>query len=308
MNILSYRNEWNAMLISAKYKKPLDKPDWYKIEAVSDDEADILLYDYIGWPFNEASIFIRALDALKQRNVTIRINSPGGDVFDANAIFNAIKAHPSKPTTRIESLAASAASYIGVAGHKKEAYKNTSIMIHEPMTITYGNRFDHEASMDVLKQISDGMVDMYADNTLIGKREIRDLMTGEGKKDGTWMNAETAKKKGFIDTILEAGKPVKATFDLSIFSNLPDGVEGTPELTIFTGFDVEKALRDAKAPKGFAKAVAAACRTAKLVDWRQADDDLKAEEDARKVAEAEAATKELAELTAAAKKFIDAMK
>ena len=122
---LSYRNERTAKFIASYYSKPLDKPDWYSINAVSDDEAEILLYDYIGWPYNEAGDFVRALGELRQGKIVIRINSPGGDVFDAHAIHNAIKAHPSKPTTRIESLAASAASYISIAGSERQAYKNT---------------------------------------------------------------------------------------------------------------------------------------------------------------------------------------
>ncbi|MEN6507398.1 MAG: ATP-dependent Clp protease proteolytic subunit, partial [Smithella sp.] len=166
---LNYRNERNARFIAAAYGKPLDKPDWYKIESVSDDEADILLYDYIGWPFNPANDFVRALASLKQSKIIIRINSQGGDVFDANAIHNAIKAHPSKPITRVESLSASASSYISIAGSKREAYKNTMFMIHEPMTGIYGNQYDMADGRDVLGQISDIMVDMYADNTNVGK-------------------------------------------------------------------------------------------------------------------------------------------
>jgi hypothetical protein len=60
------------------------------------------------------------------------------------------------------------------------------------------------------------MVDMYVDNSNLGKKEIREMLKAE-----TWMNAKTAKEKGFIDTIIEAGKPVKAEFDLSIFANVP---------------------------------------------------------------------------------------
>jgi ATP-dependent Clp protease, protease subunit len=137
---LKYRNQKNARFIAAAFNKPLDRPDWYKIESASDDEADILLYDYIGWPFNEAGDFVHALSSLKQSKIVIRINSPGGDVFDANAIHNAIKAHPSKPITRVESLSASASSYISIAGSKREAYKNTMFMIHEPMCGIYGKK------------------------------------------------------------------------------------------------------------------------------------------------------------------------
>jgi len=60
---LNYRNERNAKAVAAYYNKPLDKPDWYKIENVSDDEGDIILYSYIGWPFNDEREFIKELSS-----------------------------------------------------------------------------------------------------------------------------------------------------------------------------------------------------------------------------------------------------
>lgn len=239
---LSYRNEKNAKFISSYYGKPLDKPDWYIVNTASEDEADILIYDFIGWPFNEARDFIAILSGMKQSKITIRINSPGGDVFDANAIHNAIKDHPSKPVTRIESLAASAASYIAVAGFKKQAYKNAMVMIHEPMTCMFGNQYELRETADVLEQISGAMIDMYADNTNIGKREIKELLKAE-----TWLTAKTAKDKGFVDEIVDAGKGAKANFDLSIFANLPTELkaelkpEDKPEPDIRS---IEKLLRE----------------------------------------------------------------
>ena len=246
---LSYRNERNARFVSAYYNKPLDRPDWYKINAVSDDEADIFLYDYIGWPFNEAGEFVRILSGLKQSNIIIRINSQGGDVFDANAIHNAIKDHPSKPTTRIESIAASAASYIAVAGKKKQAYKNTMGMVHEPMTGMWGNQFELRETADILGQVSDIMIDMYADNTNVGKRELKEMLKAE-----TWMNAEALKKKGFIDTIIEAGKGAKAEFDLSVFSNLPNEFRTEGDDPEHNKRMIEKALRDVGFSQNSAKA------------------------------------------------------
>lgn len=251
---LSYRNPRNAHLIAEYYNKPLDRPDWYKIIAESDEEADILLYDYIGWPYNDAGDFVRAISELKQKKIVVRINSPGGDVWDANAIHNAIRAHPSKPITRIESLAASAASYIAIAGFEKQAYKNTMIMIHEPGAFAYGNQFDLRELADLLGQVSETMVEMYADNTNVGKRELREMLKSE-----TWMNAKKMKEKGFIDTILEAGKPVKAQFDLSMFANIPENIFSVQsgknqELTIR---DAEKALRDVGFSQNMAKTLLA---------------------------------------------------
>lgn len=214
---LSYRNEKNARFISNYYNIPLENKDWFKVENSTDDESEILIYSYIGWPFNDSGEFIRAISSMKQKRILVRINSVGGDVFEANAIHNAIKDHPSKPITRIESLAASAASYIALAGKEKQAYKNTMIMIHEPMSGMWGNQHEFREVADILAQINENMVDMYVDNTSLGKKEIRGMLEAE-----TWMNAKTAKEKGFIDTIIEAGKPVKAEFDLSIFANIPD--------------------------------------------------------------------------------------
>jgi len=252
---LKYRNEKNAKFIASIYNKPLDKPDWYKIDNISESEdaVDVLLYDYIGWPYNEANEFVRMLSSLKQSKITIRINSPGGDVFDANAIYNAIKDHPSKPITRIESLAASAASYIAMAGHKKQAYKNTMMMIHEPMTGMWGNQYELREIADVLQQISEQMIDMYADNTNVGKRELKDMLKAE-----TWMTAKVMKEKGFIDTIIEAGKGTKASFDLSIFNNLPN--EYRNEKQEPTEREIEKALRDVGVPQNRAKAMLAGCK------------------------------------------------
>jgi len=246
---LSYRNEKNARFISSRYNKPLDKPDWYNFKAVSEDEMEVLIYDFIGWPFNDAGEFVRAMADIKTGKITVRINSPGGDVFDANALYNCIKSHPLKPITRVESLAASAASYIAMAGSQKHAYKNSMVMIHEPMTGMWGNQFELRETADVLEQISSIMVEMYADNTSVGKKEIREMLKAE-----TWMTAKQAKEKGFIDTIIEAGKPVKAQFDLSVFAQVPEQLVAKADPDIR---DIEKALRDAGLSKNKAKALLA---------------------------------------------------
>lgn len=283
MKLLSYRNEKNAKFISTLFGKPLDKPDWFKVESVSDDEAEVLIYDFIGWPFNDSASFIRTLAEIKQSKITIRINSPGGDVWDANAIHNAIKSHPSKPTTRIESLAASAASYIAVAGHKKQAFKNAMVMIHEPMTGMYGNQFELRETADILEQISNQMIDMYADNTNVGKRELKDMLKAE-----TWMTAKVAKEKGFIDSIIESGKGAKAEFDLSFFSNLPDEFRADSKKKSLTEREIERAIRDVFGlSENRAKTIISKCKK---------EDEVEADNSA-----------ELAEVIAVAKNFVSKM-
>ncbi|MCE5211988.1 MAG: Clp protease ClpP, partial [Deltaproteobacteria bacterium] len=132
MNNLKYRSQKNAEAAAKYWNKPLDKSDWYKIENLSDESAEVMIYDVIGWPFNDASELVRSLAGMTAKTITVRINSPGGDVFDAVSIFNALQSHKSKVTTRNEGLAASAASFLLLSGKEVQAYPNTMLMIHDP--------------------------------------------------------------------------------------------------------------------------------------------------------------------------------
>lgn len=247
---LKYRNQRNAEATARYWNKPIDKSDWYKIEALSEDSTEVMIYDVIGWPFNDAGEIIRALAGIDTKTVTVRINSPGGDVFDAMAIFNALQSHKSKIVTRIESLAASAASFIALAGKEVQAYQNAMVMIHDPWVLAAGNQYDLREIADILEKISGNMVDIYSQNSKVGKKEIREMLKAE-----TWFTAKEAREKGFVDTIID-GKAAKAQFDLSMFANVPDG---------FTAEDhdepiarkYEKALRDVGASKSEARTILA---------------------------------------------------
>jgi len=247
---LKYRNQRNAEATARYWNKPIDKSDWYKIEALSEDNTEVIIYDVIGWPFNDAGEIIRALAGIDTKTVTVRINSPGGDIFDSTAIFNALQSHKSKIVTRIESLAASAASFIALAGKEVQAYQNAMFMIHDPWVLAAGNQYDLREIADILEKISGNMVDIYSQNSSVGKKEIREMLKAE-----TWFTAKEAKEKGFVDTIID-GKAAKAQFDLSMFAHVPDG---------FTAEDhdepvarkYEKALRDVGASKSEARTILA---------------------------------------------------
>lgn len=236
---LAYRTEIVARAISGIYNRPLEKFEWYQIKAQTDDEVELLIYDYVGWPFNDAGEMVRAIADLKGKPITARINSPGGDVLDAIAIYNALTAHNAKVTTRIDAMAASAASIILLAGKEVQAYKNAMMMIHDPMMFVAGNRFDLREAADILDKISGNMVDIYAEQSNAGKKEIRDML-----KNDTWFTAKEAKEKGFISTILDRKGKAKAAFDLSMFANVPESLRPVNDKGL-TKRDAEKALRDA---------------------------------------------------------------
>ena len=250
---LAYRREKNAEAVARYRGKSLEKPDWYKIEAKDDDNnAEIIIYDVVGWPYIDAFDLIRNLGTIKAKNISVRINSPGGDVFDGVAIFNALKEHPAHVTTKIEGLAASIASIIALAGDEVQAHKNAMYMVHDPWVLAAGNQYDLREIADILGKIGGNMLDIYYDKSNIGKRELKQMM-----KDETWFTAAEAKDRGLIDTILDTGA-AKAKFDLSIYANVPDELEDSDrEGATLSKQEIERALRDAGASRSFAKSIAA---------------------------------------------------
>lgn len=252
----NYRNAKNAEATARFWGKSLDRPDWYKVNAAAPeaDTTEVIIFDVIGWPYNSADQFVRDLAAIKSPKITVRINSPGGDVFDGLAIFNALQEHEAHVTTRIEGLAASIASVIALGGDTVEAHASTMYMIHEPWVLTAGNQYDLRDVADVLGKIGKNLIDVYAANSSVGKRELKQMMADE-----TWLTAEEAKDRGFIDQVITNAQPVKAGFDLSIFAHTPEGIGDEPEGKTLTKREIERALRDAGASRSFAKSIAAGC-------------------------------------------------
>jgi len=242
---LSYRNHTNAEAISRIFNKSLDNPEWYQVKAASNGgESEILIYDYIGWPYNDPSDLIREMADMG--DILGRINSPGGDVWDGMAIYNAFATHKGGTVTmRIEGIAASMASVIAMAGKKLHAYDNTMLMIHNAWTYTAGNQYELSDIADLLGKIDENMVDIYQGKSKISKRELSQMM-----KDTTFLNAKEAKNKGFVDVIVD-GKAAKADFDLSIYGNTPEGY-GQGEST---EREKERALRDVGFSQKEAKAI-----------------------------------------------------
>lgn len=156
--------------------------------------------------------------------LTIAINSPGGEVFEAVAMASLIRARSGVTTMRVDGLAASAASYLAVVGDRTVmASAESYLMIHDPMTITYGNEADHLASAGLLGSFADTMAAAYAAKAGGESAAMRELMRAE-----TWFNAGEAVAAGLADEATDSAAPagddaapVAATFDLSIFRRQP---------------------------------------------------------------------------------------
>lgn len=131
------------------------------------------------------------------RDVTVWINSPGGDVFAASMIYTALMEHKGGVTVKIEGLAASAASVIAMAGDTVYMAPTAYLMIHNPWTVAVGDAEDMRHEADVLEEIAEGLVLAYQIKTGLSRSKLRQMMADE-----TWMSAQTAIDQGFADRLM----------------------------------------------------------------------------------------------------------
>jgi ATP-dependent Clp protease protease subunit len=130
-------------------------------------------------------------------NITVWINSPGGDVFAAAQIYNALMDYPGDVTVKIDALAASAASVIAMAGTKVCMSPVAMLMIHNPATVAIGDAEEMQKAIDMLSEVKESIMNAYEIKSGMSRAKISKLMDAE-----TWMNAKEAKKLGFCDEIL----------------------------------------------------------------------------------------------------------
>lgn len=164
--------------------------------------GEIWLYDQVGEGFfggMSAKTFVQELNKLGQVDtVNLHINSPGGSVFDGVAIYNALKNHPARIEVDVDSVAASIASVIAMAGDEIRIAANSMMMIHDPYGMSMGNADDMRKTADLLDQIKGVIVSTYAKRTGETESSIAKLM-----HDETWMSADDALRLGFVDSITE---------------------------------------------------------------------------------------------------------
>lgn len=195
---------------------------WYSIRAASAGVAEISIYEEIGIWGVTAGMFARDLKALGDvSNITLRISSIGGNVFDGLAIYNMLKDHASTITVKVDGIAASIASVIAMAGDTIEMPANTMMMIHDPSGGVYGTAEDMREIAEVLEKVKAGLVSAYVAKTGLDANEVADLMADE-----TWLTAEEAVAKGFADTVTDV-MDIAAKADPETLKNM-----NAPELLV----------------------------------------------------------------------------
>lgn len=176
-----------------------DKPENVELRIEGDivDNDDVWIYELFGEPSASPNAFKEELSEFKGRDITVWISSYGGSVFAAAGIYNALKEHDGKITVKIDDVAMSAASVIAMAGDEILMSPMAVMMIHNPLTMAYGNMHDLRKTADILDTVKDAIVNAYVDKTGRSRNKISQMMDDE-----SWFSAKAAVKEGFADGIL----------------------------------------------------------------------------------------------------------
>ncbi len=171
------------------------------IRAKSDDVTEILLYDTVGEDFFggvSAKWFAEQLKGIKAKTINLRINSPGGSVFDGFAMYESLNRHKARIEVDIDGLAASAASVVAMAGDEIRVAESAFVMIHEAFGGVLGTAGDMRHTADLLEKVNGQIVQAYAKRTKQTPEQLAAWMDEE-----TWFTGAEAVDAGFADSLTE---------------------------------------------------------------------------------------------------------
>ncbi|MGE3960601.1 MAG: head maturation protease, ClpP-related [Dehalococcoidia bacterium] len=191
------------MATSAQPKPPAK--GWYSIRNAGPDEVELFIYSEIGEGGIGAQAFIRDLNAIRASKIALRVNSPGGDVFAAVTIFNALKRHQATITAYVDGLAASAASFLILAASRVLMAPHAQLFIHEAHGLCSGSAKDMSATAAILDRLSDQIASIYAGRAGGDVRDWRKRMKAE-----TWFSDQEAVDAGLADGIAGAAPTARA--------------------------------------------------------------------------------------------------
>lgn len=224
--------------------------------AAAEKEAEVYIYGDIGGWFDGvvAEDFAKEIAALDVETLNVRINSPGGTVFDGVAIYNALAAHKARVVVHVEGIAASIASVIAMAGDEIRIGEAATIMIHKPWSFAIGNADALRKEAEVLDTLEGGIIDIYAARTGEDRKALEGMIAAE-----TWLRGQEAVDAGFADVMVPAKKkekPAKSAL-LALYDRTPADLlaadMNNPKVREF-----ERLLREGeRQPNAYAKRVAA---------------------------------------------------
>jgi len=200
-------------------KRPLarlqnSRTDWYRIQNKAGETPEIFIYDEIGYFGDSAKGFADQLAKIDAGELVVHLNSPGGDIFDGLAIYQALRNHAATVTVHVDGLAASIASVIAMAADRLVMAPKATMMIHDGWSVCAGNAGEMRKLADLLDKQSDIIASVYADRSGQPADFWRDRM-----RDETWYNAQEALAAGLIDEVEGQEKKTDEPFDMSVFAH-----------------------------------------------------------------------------------------
>lgn len=225
--IFTSYDSFRGIGMSSKLLQFQNRSQPFSIKAKSATKAEIVIYASIGSSWFEDSLSAKQFsDELKAldpavNELHVRINSPGGDVFDGVAIYNRLKQHSAKKIVYIDGLCASIASIIALAGDEIIMGEGALYMIHLPWTYTMGDRNALENTVQRLMDIEEQMISIYAKRSNLGRSEIRKML-----EDETWLDADQAIEHGFVDSKTAETQAIAASvLDMKWLSKAPRNIK-----------------------------------------------------------------------------------
>ncbi len=244
-------------LLSQPMNRVALKPGRVRVNLADGEIPEVLIYGDIGGGWWDEGItgesIAKEIAAIDADEINVRINSGGGLVFEGLAIYNAFARHSAKIVMHVDSIAASIASVILMAGDEIHIAEGAQVMIHKPWSGTWGDANAMRKEADILDKLEKGIIDIYAARTDADRADLESWVNEE-----TWFTGQEAVDAGFADSMTPAKKKKAATSALfNLFKNTPQNLlasAGTPEVREFEVF-----LRDAEGlSNAQAKRIAAA--------------------------------------------------
>ncbi len=189
--------------------------NWIKNDAGGEEGRTLVLNGEISdetWYGDEVTpaLFAKELNA-GSGNITVWINSPGGDVFAAAQIYNMLMEYKGDVTVKVDALAASAASVIAMAGTTVLMSPVAMMMIHNPITVAIGDSKEMQKAGEMLEEVKEGIMNAYEIKTGMDRKKISHLMDAE-----SWFNAKKAVELGFADGILHEKEDTEESEDMAM--------------------------------------------------------------------------------------------
>lgn len=207
------------------------KERFYQLTNINEDSAELYIYgDITSYKWFEEDVcsydLAKELTALEGKNLTVRINSYGGEVAQGLAIYNLLKSYEGEVTTICDGFACSAASVVFMAGAKRIMPRSSLLMIHNAWTWASGDADDLRKAADDLEKITQPSIEIYKSVSSLDEKEIKKMMDEE-----TWITADEALSYGFATSISEE----------AAMQSLEDGILAK---TVFKNKQLEKRIKE----------------------------------------------------------------